>query len=227
MAAFPGGEGEKVWRKGAEPPTVKHFCEQRGHKSPRHIVGFVGRAEIADQRELLMASSPDQGPHQFWRGSCWAQSTAAPPVSLWRRVGGAKRRGHFPQGSGAGLGQMEVHQRNASWFGNFILLGTVLVDAEVSEHSHRSFTTHVSNASCASLPVRGGAISPAGSISLPATRTTTASLWMFSGTGWKRLPNAAVPTNTGRRSYHRRWSRCGKVCRLAPTTGRRTVCSLP
>jgi len=44
---------------------------------------------------------------------------------------------HKPVAVAAGLGQMGIH-RNVIHpkFGNFILLGTVLVDAEVSEYSH-------------------------------------------------------------------------------------------
>jgi epoxyqueuosine reductase QueG len=44
---------------------------------------------------------------------------------------------HKPVAVAAGLGQMGIH-RNVIHpkFGNFILLGTALVDAEVSEYSH-------------------------------------------------------------------------------------------
>src|SRR5947207_600791 len=44
---------------------------------------------------------------------------------------------HKPVAVAAGLGQMGIH-RNVIHpkFGNFILLGTVLVDAEISEYSH-------------------------------------------------------------------------------------------
>jgi len=56
---------------------------------------------------------------------------------------------HKPVAVAAGLGHMGIH-RNVIHpkFGNFVLLGTVLVDAEVTAFSRRSITTLALNASC-------------------------------------------------------------------------------
>ncbi|MER6716249.1 hypothetical protein [Streptomyces sp. NPDC000877] len=77
----------------------------------------------------------------------------------------------------AGLGVMGLH-RNVIHpkFGSFVLLVTVLVDAEVSEYGQALDYNPVSTASCASPPARS-APSPrtAPSMRWPAPRTTTAS----------------------------------------------------
>jgi len=184
-----------------EHPTVKHFYEQRCHNSPRHIIGFVGAS--GDRRST---------------GSCsWRPPRTKALISFGEDQVGLKqrRRRRFPHGGGrwgqemgvispkvaAGLGQMGIH-RNVIHprFGNFILLGTVLVDAEVSEHSHPTVYNSCLECKLCVAACPTGAMSPASSISLPATRTTTVRSWVDSATGWKRLPTAAVPTRTGRKS---------------------------
>ena len=92
---------------------------------------------------------------------------------------------HKPVAVAAGLGQMGIH-RNVIHpkFGNFILLGTVLIDAEVEQLRPSRLTTRAWSASCAWRRARSGP-SPrtATSTSRPALRTTTGSSWAASPIG--------------------------------------------
>ena len=99
---------------------------------------------------------------------------------------------HKPVAVAAGLGHMGIH-RNVIHpkFGNFILLGTVLLDAEVDEQTGPSTTTPAWSASCASPPARSErSRTTASSTSRPAPPTTTASSWAASSTGSSRSPTA-------------------------------------
>ena len=114
---------------------------------------------------------------------------------------------HKPVAVAAGLGQMGIH-RNVIHpkFGNFILLGTVLIDAEVDRATtSRSTTTRAWSASSAWRRARSGP-SPrtATSTSRPATRTTTGSSWAASPTGSSRSPTARTPSTTADGSTTRR-----------------------
>ena len=110
---------------------------------------------------------------------------------------------HKPVAVAAGLGMMGIH-RNVIHpkFGNFILLGTILLDADVSSVAGRSTTTPAWSANCASPPARSGRSRPTAiSTSRPATRTTTGSSWAASPTGSSRSPTASDA-----RDYRRRVS---------------------
>jgi ferredoxin len=79
---------------------------------------------------------------------------------------------HNPVAVAAGLGQMGIH-RNVIHpkFGNFILLGTVLVDAEVSEYSHRIVYNPCLECKLCVAACPTGAISPDGQFNFSACYT--------------------------------------------------------
>src|SRR5438552_6501524 len=79
---------------------------------------------------------------------------------------------HKPVAVGAGLGPMGIH-RNVirPKFGNFILLGTVLVDAEVSEYSHPVVYSPCLECKLCIAACPTGAISPDGQFSFSACYT--------------------------------------------------------
>ena len=110
---------------------------------------------------------------------------------------------HKPVAVAAGLGVMGIH-RNVIHpkFGNFILLGTILVDAPISELRRAArLQSRAWNASCASRPAPS-ARSPrtATSTSSPARRTTTASSWAASPIGRRPSPTARTPPTSVRAS---------------------------
>ena len=133
---------------------------------------------------------------------------------------------HKPVAVAAGLGQMGIH-RNVIHpkFGNFILLATILVDAEISEEdSGPSTTTRAWSASSAWPPAPWGRSAPTGiSTSRRATRTTTASSWAGSATGWSRSPTAGTPATIAAGSATPRPPRCGRAWASGRTTRRRTA----
>ena len=180
---------------GPEHPTVKHFYEQRGHNSPRHIVGFVGAS--GDRRSTGKYSwppPPDQGRHQFWRGSVGLKAVAVV----------------------AGLGHMGIH-RNVIHprFGNFILLGTVLVDAEVSEYSHPIVYNPCLECNAVRRCLSDGATGPASSISLP-WYTHNHREFMGGFSDWvEQIADSGSAHEYREKSHPRRWFPCGKVCRFA------------
>jgi len=79
---------------------------------------------------------------------------------------------HKPVAVAAGLGQMGIH-RNVIHpkFGNFILLGTVLVDAEVSEYSHPVVYNPCLECKLCIAACPTGAISPDGQFNFSACYT--------------------------------------------------------
>jgi hypothetical protein len=188
---------------GPEHPTVKHFYEQRGHNSPRHIVGFVGAS--GDRRSTGRYSwrpPPDQGRQQFWRGSVGLKAVAVV----------------------AGLGHMGIH-RNVihPGFGNFSLLGTVLVDAEVSEYSHPIVYNPCLECNAVRRCLSDGATGPASSISLPCYAHNHRE-FMGGFSDWvEQMPTAAVPTNTGRSLTLGDGFHVARSVVLPPTTRRRTA----
>ncbi len=105
---------------------------------------------------------------------------------------------HKPVAVAAGLGHMGIH-RNVIHpkFGNFILLGTILMDAEVSEYSrHLDYNPCLECKLCVAACPTGAIGSDGHSIFPPATRTTTGNSWADSTTGWKRLRRAAACAST-------------------------------
>ena len=85
----------------------------------------------------------------------------------------------------AGMGHMGVH-RNVIHprFGNFVLLETILVAADVTDHDHPSTTTRATGATCAWRPARSvPSAKTTTSTSSPASNTTTASSSSGSRTG--------------------------------------------
>ncbi len=101
------------------------------------------------------------------------------PMEMARFPGKIWVVSHKPVAVAAGLGMMGVH-RNVihEKFGNFILLGTILLDAEVAEPASRSTTTLAWNANFASPHVLWGPSRRKGIlISRPATPVTTGSSW--------------------------------------------------
>ena len=109
---------------------------------------------------------------------------------------------HKPVAVAAGLGRMGIH-RNVIHprFGNFILLGTVLLGAEASEHDRPiDYNPCLSCKLCvAACPV--GAIAPGRPLRPRprATRTTTGSSWAGSATGSSRWPTAEAASTTARK----------------------------
>ncbi len=79
---------------------------------------------------------------------------------------------HKPVAVAAGLGQMGIH-RNVIHpkFGNFILLGTVLVDAEISEYSHPVVYNPCLECKLCVAACPTGAISPDGQFNFSACYT--------------------------------------------------------
>jgi hypothetical protein len=88
----------------------------------------------------------------------------------------------------------------------------------------RSTTTLALNADSVSLHVPLEPSAPTASLTSPrAIRTTIASSWVDSTTGWKQLRRAGVPLSTARKYQARRLCLCGKAFRLARTIRRPTA----
>jgi ferredoxin len=107
------------------------------------------------------------------------------PMEMDRFPGKAWVVAHKPVAVAAGLGMMGIH-RNVihEKFGNFILLGTILVDAEVSESSQPiNYNPCLECKLCvAACPV--GAISPAGDFHFSACYTHNYREFMGGFTDW-------------------------------------------
>ena len=133
---------------------------------------------------------------------------------------------HKPVAVAAGLGVMGIH-RNVIHpkFGNFILLGTVLVGANDQQLRRSRWTIHRAwNASCASRRARSApSRRTATSTSSRARCTTIASSWAASPTGRRPSPTARMPPTSVPASAIRRTPRCGRACRSRPTTRRPTA----
>jgi hypothetical protein len=102
---------------------------------------------------------------------------------------------HKPIAVAAGLGHMGIH-RNVIHprFGNFIMLGTVLIDAEVTKYQAAKITIRVWSANYAYRPVPSGPLGQtARSTSPPAIPTTIASSWVGAPIGLERSPTAKTP----------------------------------
>jgi Fe-S-cluster-containing hydrogenase component 2 len=125
------------------------------------------------------------------------------PMEMDRFPGKAWVVAHKPVAVAAGLGMMGLH-RNVihEQFGNFILLGTILVDAEVAESSQPiTYNPCLECKLCAAAcPV--GAISPAGEFNFSACYTHNYREFMGGFTDWVEQ----VADSTNARDYRRRVS---------------------
>src|SRR4051812_927939 len=103
---------------------------------------------------------------------------------------------HKPVAVAAGLGVMGIH-RNVIHpkFGNFILLGTILVAAPITSYGEPLDYRRAWSASCASQPARSvRSRRTVTSTSSHARSTTTGNSWAGSPTGLR--PSPTVPTQT-------------------------------
>ena len=125
------------------------------------------------------------------------------PMEMDRFPGKAWVVAHKPVAVAAGLGMMGMH-RNVihEKFGNFILLGTILVDAEVAESSQPiTYNPCLECKLCAAAcPV--GAISPEGEFNFSACYTHNYREFMGGFTDWVEQ----VADSTKARDYRRRVS---------------------
>jgi Fe-S-cluster-containing hydrogenase component 2 len=125
------------------------------------------------------------------------------PMEMDRFPGKAWVVAHKPVAVAAGLGMMGLH-RNVihEKFGNFILLGTILVDAEVAESSQPiTYNPCLECKLCAAAcPV--GAISPEGDFNFSACYTHNYREFMGGFTDWVEQ----VADSTNARDYRRRVS---------------------
>jgi ferredoxin len=125
------------------------------------------------------------------------------PMEMDRFPGKAWVVAHKPVAVAAGLGMMGMH-RNVihEQFGNFILLGTILVDAEVAESSQPiTYNPCLECKLCvAACPV--GAISPDGDFNFSACYTHNYREFMGGFTDWVEQ----VADSTNARDYRRRVS---------------------
>jgi ferredoxin len=120
---------------------------------------------------------------------------------------------HKPGGVAAGLGMMGIH-RNVihEKFGNFILLGTILLDAEVSETSRPiDYNPCLECKLCVAACPVGPSPRKEISTSQRATPTTTGSSWEASPIGSNRWPTAVAPVTTANESVMRSRRRYGRV----------------
>jgi len=132
---------------------------------------------------------------------------------------------HKPVAVAAGLGQIGIH-RNVihPQFGNFILLGTILIDRRVSVQTqpidyNPCLTCKLCVAAC---PV--GAIGADGAFNFAACYTHNYREFMGGFTDWpRRWRAAAQPPTIASRSATANRPRCGRACRLARTTRRPTA----
>src|SRR5262249_49253054 len=111
----------------------------------------------------------------------------------------------------AGLGHMGIH-RNLIHpkFGNFVLLGTVLIDCDAIDYDHPT-----------SLLVRSAPSDRmALSTSHPASPTTIVNFSAAFPIGSSRWRTARTPSTTVGASVSRRRHRCGRAWALVPITNR-------
>ena len=135
---------------------------------------------------------------------------------------------HKPVAVAAGLGMMGIH-RNVIHprFGNFILLGTILLDAEVSETGRPiDFNPCLECKLCvAACPV--GAISPDGGFNFVACYTHNYREFMGGFTDWvEQVADSqdAIDYPIAAASAMESQPPCGKACRTEPITRRPTAC---
>jgi hypothetical protein len=126
------------------------------------------------------------------------------PMEMYQAGGGAIWVvSHKPVAVEAGLGHMGIH-RNLIHpkFGNFVLLGTILIGCEASDYDH---------------PQKARSISP------PVSRTIIVSSLAASPIGSSRSPMRAMRLIIAVASATRKLRPCGKALAMAPITSRPTV----
>src|SRR6202022_3404645 len=132
---------------------------------------------------------------------------------------------HKPVAVAAGLGVMGIH-RNVIHpkFGNFILLGTILVAAPVSSYGEPlDYSPCLECKLCVAARPGGAPKRNAPSTSSPGRCQTSPSSWAGSPTGCRPSPTAPTPTISARASAIPRMRRCGRARLSRRTTRRRTA----
>ena len=127
---------------------------------------------------------------------------------------------HKPVAVAAGLGQMGIH-RNVIHpkFGNFILLGTVLIDAEVSSYGQPlDYNPCLECKLCVAACPVGAIARTATSTSRPARHTTTGSSWAASPIG-RDIADSKDALDYRSRVSDPRPRRCGRACRSGQLQG--------
>jgi len=104
-------------------------------------------------------------------------------------------------------------------FGNFVLLGTVLMDAEVTAYSQPLDYNPCLNASCASLLVRRVPSAPMGTSTFCMLYAQLPGVHGGFNDWVERLPRAAAPANTGKKCPARKRFPYGRACRSVRTKG--------
>lgn len=135
---------------------------------------------------------------------------------------------HKPIAVAAGLGHMGIH-RNVIHpkFGNFILLGTVLMDAEVTEYDRPiDYNPCVECKLCVAACPVGRSLRMVTSISQLATLTTIANFWVDLPIGQRMLPKVDRLRTMIAKSVRVTRQPCGKVYPLEPII-KRLIASRP
>src|SRR4030095_2319619 len=176
----------RMTRDGSRPPK-RPFSNLEFHHSGDEVNAIARRVVQTLEDRGIRAMNPAMG---F-------------PMEMDRFPGKAWVVAHKPVAVAAGLGMMGLH-RNVihEKFGNFILLGTILVDAEVAESSQPiTYNPCLECKLCAAAcPV--GAISPAGEFNFSACYTHNYREFMGGFTDWVEQ----VADSTNARDYRRRVS---------------------
>ena len=176
-----------VCRMNREPirSTARSVANLEFHHSGDHVNEVSGRIVSALEKRGIRAINPSMGfPMEMDRfpGKIWVVSHKTVAVA-------------------AGLGRMGIH-RNVIQpkFGNFILLGTVLTEAEVSQHTQPIEYNPCLECKLCVAACPTGAISPDGDFNFSACYTHNyLSSWGDLRTGSNRWPTARTPANTGGR----------------------------
>jgi len=177
-----------------EHPTVRRFYEGGLESPPSASSTVLDSGEL--RRVCLDLGADDVGFVEIERPEIRDQEMDRWPKKMWTLS-------HKPVAVAAGLGRVGIH-RNVIHprFGNFVLLGTVVTEARVSEPSHPiDFNPCLECKLCvAACPT--GAISPSGEFNFSACYTHNYSEFMGGFSDW--VENVADSSN--RFEYRRRVS---------------------
>ena len=127
---------------------------------------------------------------------------------------------HKPIAVAAGLGQMGIH-RNVIHpkFGNFVLLGTIVLDAEISAYDAPIAYNPCLECKLCVAACPTGAIGADGHFDFSACYTHNYREFMGGFTDWvEQIADSANASGIGGRSVTPNPPPCGKACRSAPTT---------